>query len=899
MKSIKLNIFGMLAIIAALLMPAPAVMAAPAAAAQDKGLSPAELLNPDGTLKLDGRFSGSLNLSGWNVHIDAVRGPVFDPAEQAGSSAANPPQPGQWSSLSGSQQTFEEAVYAIAVSGTDVYVGGNFRDAGDIPEADYVVKWDGAHWSALGGNGARNGSIGSYVNAIAVSGSDVYVGGTFSDVNNNGAPLPTADFIARWDGSSWHALGSNGLGDGALNSTVQTVAISGSYVYVGGWFDNAGGNGLADYIARWNTANSTWSALGSNGSLDGSLNGAVQTIVVYDPSHIYVGGHFTNVNNNGAQLNAADYLAKWDGSSWSNLGNNGAIIPDGSLNAVVYALALDDAGNLYAGGNFTDVKYKSPTLGVTLFSADYVAKYNVSNASWSALGSNGANNGSLNATVYALAVNGSHVYVGGSFTNVQNPGGVLTSADYIADWDGSSWSPLGGDGSGQGSLNLDARTIAVTGGRILVGGQFSKLNNYGTLITASYFTAWDGSGWLIYPPNNLKGSLDFTVHAMAISGGDVYIGGSFDDIGDGGVYLPEADNIAKWDGTHWSALGSDGNREGALNNTVYGIAVSGTDVYVGGTFTDVNNNGTLLPEADYIARWDGSNWHALGNNGAGDGALDSQVNAIAVIGANVFVGGNFSNAAGYPSADYIARWNGSSWSPLSGNGVADGSLNERVTALAVSANNLYVGGMFKDVNNGGVKLDAADYIARWDSVNEQWSALGSNGAGNGALNKTVGALAVSGSDLYVGGWFTDVNNNGTPLLAADYITRWDGTNWYALGHDAAGNGALNDGVDAIAVAGKDIYIGGSFWKVYDNATLLPGSYYIAKWDGTHWQSLSNDGAGGYSLGYPVFVLAVNGTNLYAGGFFSDVNNFGRVLTAADYIAAYNISRGKYLPLVAR
>ena len=78
-------------------------------------------------------------------------------------------------------------VNAIAVSGTDLYVGGAFTDAGGAPNADYIARWDGSAWQALGGGLNRS------VFAIVVSGTDLYVGGAFTDAGGN----PNADGIGR------------------------------------------------------------------------------------------------------------------------------------------------------------------------------------------------------------------------------------------------------------------------------------------------------------------------------------------------------------------------------------------------------------------------------------------------------------------------------------------------------------------------------------------------------------------------------------------------------------------------------------------------------------------------------------------------------------------------------
>ena len=40
-------------------------------------------------------------------------------------------------------------VYALAVSGTDLYAGGYFTTAGGVA-ANYIAKWNGSAWSALG-----------------------------------------------------------------------------------------------------------------------------------------------------------------------------------------------------------------------------------------------------------------------------------------------------------------------------------------------------------------------------------------------------------------------------------------------------------------------------------------------------------------------------------------------------------------------------------------------------------------------------------------------------------------------------------------------------------------------------------------------------------------------------
>jgi len=135
------------------------------------------LLAPDGTLRLEERFNGAAGLSGWLVTLDPERDPVFHPQETAS----------PWEHLGTRAGALNNTVYAIAVSGSDVYVGGAFTGAGSVPHDDSIARWDGGQWHPVGGG------VHKEVAAIAMSGTHVYVGGLFTDAGGN----PHADHIAR------------------------------------------------------------------------------------------------------------------------------------------------------------------------------------------------------------------------------------------------------------------------------------------------------------------------------------------------------------------------------------------------------------------------------------------------------------------------------------------------------------------------------------------------------------------------------------------------------------------------------------------------------------------------------------------------------------------------------
>ncbi|MEZ7891553.1 MAG: hypothetical protein QMC67_07385, partial [Candidatus Wallbacteria bacterium] len=230
-----------------------------------------------------------------------------------------------------------------------------------------------------------------------------------------------------------------------------------------------------------------------------------------------------------------------------------------------------------------------------------------------------------------------------------------------------------------------------------------------------------------------------------------------------------ASRIAKWDGSNWSALG-DG-----IDGMVYALAFDGSgNLYAGGAFTEAGGIA-----AKYIAKWNGTTWSALGTG------MNNTVFTLAVSGTSLYAGGAFTEAGGN-AASYMAKWNGTTWSVL-GTG-----MNNVVNAVAVDGSgNLYAGGNFTMA--GGI---AASHVAKWDGSN--WSALGLG------LNQQVNAVAVDGTTLYAGGYFTGVPATGN----SKYINKCNLSDSTWSGFLDSG---LNNAVNVMKLDSKGyLYIGGNF-----------------------------------------------------------------------------------------
>jgi len=195
-----------------------------------------------------------------------------------------------------------------------------------------LACWDGSSWTEVAS------LAGGRAIALAVSGSNLYVGGAFSSVN-----AVAAACVAHWNGSSWSPLGG-GVG-AACASTVNGLLLSGSDVYAAGSFFSE--NGTSNYLNQVGMYAGGWTPLGagmwhsSEYPCDDAVAFAVEQ---FDGMQVF-GGYWDTA---GGQ--AIPYLAFWDGMTWSSLGS-------GVDNQVVALEAHD--GKLYVGGNFLHAGGKS------------------------------------------------------------------------------------------------------------------------------------------------------------------------------------------------------------------------------------------------------------------------------------------------------------------------------------------------------------------------------------------------------------------------------------------------------------------------------------------------------------------------------------------------------------
>src|SRR5687768_9943320 len=125
-------------------------------------------LNADGSIRPDA--VGSFDPSGYRLAYGLNGEPRFLSAPQSFGTCT----PDAWDTTFTANGADNEVRVVVSDGAGNFYIAGDFNSVNSVP-ASRIAKWNGTTWSALG-----SGITGS-VNSIAFSGTDVYVGGQFID----------------------------------------------------------------------------------------------------------------------------------------------------------------------------------------------------------------------------------------------------------------------------------------------------------------------------------------------------------------------------------------------------------------------------------------------------------------------------------------------------------------------------------------------------------------------------------------------------------------------------------------------------------------------------------------------------------------------------------------------
>jgi len=709
------------------------------------------------------------------------------------------------------------------------------------------------------------------------------IGGRFVSVNgvprNNLARLnPNGSVDATWAPN--------------IDGTVNSLALSGSNtLFVGGDFIAAASD---NYYYTTNLENLVKISL-ADGAIDpywhAGLSGQyVPLSIVADPNFVYVGGYVPNYfGAYGSQTNVARFWA-YSGqrdNSWSLP----TFIPINTTASPIQALLLD-ATNLYIGGYYRMASSGFFTLTNSFTNLCRIKTslspytYADADTSWRPKFPPGSQ------PVRAIALSGSNVLVGGDFTINLGAGTNLQRLlkiprDGGGEFD-TSWKPVTNgltfqtfaisgtnlfyatkapplfmrkystEGGGAADTNwapgvsvsggTQVSTLMARDGEVLIGGKFETVGgdlsqglakvdpvngfrdatfavqaeqagevralvvqSNGSVIFGGAFNAAAGLPRRNLARMNADGTLDAQwnpgllaaditngVRAMVLTEPYVIVGGAFTNAGG----LPRK-NLARI--SLFDTGAADPNWLADANNNVHTLVLDGTNVFAGGLFTTISNQSAAF------------NRSRLAKLGVDTGVLDliwsnsvsgSEVDALALDGTNLYVGGAFGQIRGILRTN-LARLSTSdtgvvdqAWYPNAG--IFNASLY-RVQALAVYGNNIFVGGVFSNLAGA-----PTFYTKNFGSV----STL--SNAANIEFNMPTGfvthALTVVGTNLYVGNsdflWErgADARNFGSPSPRILILS----TPSSSLNGNAPGSGIFR----AVAARGNDLLIGGSFRELY-------------------------------------------------------------------------------------
>jgi len=223
--------------------------------------------------------------------------------------------------------------------GAGVFAAGDFTRAGGDPAVG-VARWSGSAWNALGNEDTGNGAANAFALRAVGAGAGGALGGRVY-VGTDAAAGADVSGVAAWDGEQWAAVGPAGMKNVRVGAFELGDIGGGLRLFAGGSVLPDDATGFS--IIAWTAAE--WAVVGDQigGSTDALAFGALDG---GDPT-LYVGGRFEFID--GAPFYSVAALT--DGG-WAPLGQG---LPSSIGVTSVRAMELHDDGTgtaLYAGGTF-------------------------------------------------------------------------------------------------------------------------------------------------------------------------------------------------------------------------------------------------------------------------------------------------------------------------------------------------------------------------------------------------------------------------------------------------------------------------------------------------------------------------------------------------------------------
>ena len=716
--------------------------------------------------------------------------------------------------LKGNSKLISGVIMASISDGSGgFYIGGFLNFVDSIPVGNLVHMIPDANGDMILDtvfNMTSNGPVYS----LALDGSWLYVGGEFTEVQ--GAAQNYLAKINKLTGARSPTFNANIPEN--MGIKINSLLIHNNQLFLGGQFSQVSGQ------ARTNLAAISISTESLDTNFVPNPDGAVYQMVTTG-TYLYVAGTFNNIGGQAIKYLAALNLTNGAANASFNPNPSRALIDQNIIRSI--ALSANNS-TLYAGGAFTSIGGASRHL---------VAEVDVTTGSATNFNLSIAEGGS-SQNMMAIFRDDNILYIAGNYyMPVLNKMTAGISAIDLNSMTVTDFKPkLTGWYSYSYTFSIKRIAISTNNSLVFFGGSYESIYDESRFSIAEINTV---TGELTnFKPEISKLNLPTSpeINDLYIKNSKLYIGGDFKfingetriamaafDLSTGSLNSVFNPNFANSTGT-------------PIINT---MVEANSKLYLGGIFNKIENKNRSnlgVINLDTGVLTDGLN---IGTNGT--------VNILKQHNQNVFIGGSFTQIEGITSNNFAHL-------SLENNVVAaNTSLNSisEVFAFNIKDNNLYIGSA---TGVSALNLTSGSMT----NFNPQTS---------GAV-KSISSLE---EKIFVGGDFSFIRGQSRNSLAAINRVTGDADDFNPK---VTLPSYFGSGIHSQAVIGDTLYIGGDFISVGTLSRLGLAAINISTAEVVSEFQADTNGS--------VYTITTDGIRLFVGGKFDDIGGVSRNLLAAIY-----------------